>query len=302
MAGAYLSPIPGANPTKYWTDIEDWSAEPNIQAKDLDSLQNCYDALHFPPYGPGSRLADEINAWLCRTLTPTEQRSFAGLSFGEKRLRTVGDQGFFVSITQRWGAAFNIPPDSRKFHNILYSIVKLKINSLTKPSRRRGEPRQGAAASPLPQPPLTPAAAPAMPIREPEAEVEIEFVAADGGLLGGAFVRLLRREDVEASKACIESIDAVKFLNHIEDICDVDPSSIVLRHHYPAIPALHDRMIRTRQNMLVTEMWRAYSHRDRQGPITVRLEPQQAAAVPPASKRAGSPSLAPATEKRQKTE
>jgi hypothetical protein len=295
MAHAYLPPIPNADTTKDWTGIEDWTRDVNMQTRALDTLQNCYDALHFPPLGPGWLLADEVGAWLSRMLSADELRAFATWNNGQKRYQTVGTQDFFASILQRWGAAFNIPPDSRKFQHIIYHIVKIKVSTLTKPNRRRGMPR--------PALPLVPAAAPAGPApaqREPEADLEVEFVEADGDLLSSTFVRFLRNDDVEASSACIETIDLAKFLDHVEEECDVDPNALLLRHYYPDIPDLHNRIIRPKQKSLIIEMWRAYSHQDRNGPIQVHLESKQDAGTLPSPKRPGSPGRVPDERKRQK--
>jgi hypothetical protein len=298
MAHPHLQPIPNADLTKDWTGIEDWARDVTIQARALDTLQNCYDALHFPPHGPGWLLANEVSAWLSRTLSADDLRAFATWSNGQKRDQTVRTQDFYASILQRWGAAFNIPPDSQKFQHIVYNIVKLKISTLTRSGRRR-RARPDATEPALP---LVPAAAPAARAqREPEADLEIEFVAADGDLLGSAFVRFLRRDDVKASNACVETIDLAKFLDHIEEECGVDANTLLLKHYYPDIPALHNRIIRPKQSTLVTEVWRAYSHGDRNGLIRVQLEPKQDAATLPASKRPGSPGLVP-DPKRQRAE
>jgi len=169
--------------------------------------------------------------------------------------------------------------------------------------------------------PLALAAAPAgfvLAQREPEADVKIEFVETDGDFKSGTFVRFFRRDGVNANNIYIETIDAVKFFDHIEKESGFDPSTLHpsaciictllfahilctvcitmhpseyvsdddapparknpfarlaliarmednwkayhLKHYYPDIAVFHKRIIRFKQNNVVTEMWRAYSH------------------------------------------
>jgi hypothetical protein len=296
MSASYFLPIPDADPNKDWSGIENWATSVDIQARELGSLQSCYDALHFAPYGPGSRLGDEIGAWLSNNISNIQHTEFSGWSHGEKRLRTVLSPGFFAAITQRWGSAFNIPANSEKFQNILYNIAKHKMSGLKKKSSRKAQPSSSATM------PASLVQTPLPPRREPEANTEIEFVDNSGEAIGSVIVRFLRNDDVSPDDACFETVSLVKFLNFVEDMCDVDPKSFVFRHHYPSIPELDARIIRTRQTMLATELWRAYSHRDHQGPIVIRLEPrQQDPTNRPPPKRPASPSLSTdPTSKRQR--